>query len=89
MALIFSAQAWFTKFMIILVKNLVLLPSTKSSLYFLYRRNVLPLVPDVRLMACLTSKNYGKSVVFCQKLYPNFKVLMKKLIKKLTSVIIY
>ena len=46
----------------------MLLPSTINSLYFPYRGKVLPIVPDVSLMACFISTNHGTRFVFRQKL---------------------
>ena len=51
-----------------LVQVPMLLPSTINSLYFPYRGKVLPIVPDVSLMACFISTNHGTRFVFRQKL---------------------
>ena len=52
----------------LLIHEPLLLPKSNTSLYFPYRRKIMPTLPNVALIACLVSENCTKTNVFQMKL---------------------
>ena len=65
---LFTTQSWFTRLLRLLIHEPLLLPKSNTSLYFPYRRKIMPTLPNVALIACLVSGNCTKTKAFQMKL---------------------
>ena len=63
-----TTQSWFTQLLRLLIHEPLLLPKSSTSLYFAYRRKIMPTLPNVALIACLVSGNCTKIKAFQIKL---------------------
>ena len=61
---LFTTQPWFTRFLRILVSDPRTLPTSKKALYFSYRRETIPKMPDIKLLACHVYGNHSKTKAY-------------------------
>ena len=65
---LFTTQSCFKQILRLLVHRPSLLPKSNTSLYFPYRRKILPILANVALIACLMQGNCTKTKAFQMKL---------------------